>query len=87
MTFAIKPSKRPPWKIRLVSTDDLVLKEYQLLVKKSEKQLIHRLRTLAEKFDAGQFEAFSFGKLERFKSGKHLYQPLVHLSQRGSEQT
>ena len=71
----------------LKPTDDLVLKEYQLLVKKSEKQLIHRLRTLAEKFDAGQFEAFSFGKLEIFKAGKHLYQPLVHLSQRGSEQT
>lgn len=32
--------------------DELVLKQYQLLVKKSEKQLIARLRELSEKFEA-----------------------------------
>ena len=61
-------------------SDDLVLKEYQLLVKKSEKQLIQRLRALGEKFRQGEFEAFGFDRLELFQSSRHLYQPLVHLS-------
>ena len=60
--------------------DELVLKEYQFLVKKSEKQLIKRLRELSEKFEQGQFEALSFDKLELFQASRHLYQPLVHLS-------
>ena len=61
-------------------TDDLVLKEYQILVRKSEKQLIQRLRTLSEKFKNGEFEAFTFDKLEIFRASRHLYQPLIHLS-------
>jgi len=60
--------------------DELVLKQYQLLVKKTEKKLIERLRELAEKFKAGQFEAFSFDKLSIFQATRHLYQPLIHLS-------
>jgi hypothetical protein len=60
--------------------DELVLREYQFLVKKSEKQLIKRLRELSEKFDQGQFEALSFDKLDLFQASRHLYQPLVHLS-------
>lgn len=64
----------------LKPTDDLVLKEYQVLVKKSEKQLIQRLRILNEKFKSGEFEAFTFDKLEIFRAGRHLYQPLIHLS-------
>jgi len=64
----------------LKPTDDLVLKEYQVLVKKSEKQLIQRLRTLSEKFQKGEFEALTFDKLEIFEASRHLYQPLIHLS-------
>lgn len=60
--------------------DPLVLEQYQFLVKKSEKQLIQRLRELSQKFRDGQFEAFSFDKLEMFQAKYHLYQPLVHLS-------
>lgn len=65
--------------------DELVLKQYQLLVRKSEKKLIERLRELAEKFKAGQFEAFSFDKLSIFQASRHLYQPLIHLSHNGGE--
>lgn len=61
-------------------TDDLVLKEYQVLVNRSEKQLIKRLRELSDKFRQGEFEAFSFDKLEIFQANHHLYQPLIHLS-------
>lgn len=64
----------------LKTTDGLVLKEYQVLVRKSEKQLIQRLRTLSEKFKTGEFEAFTFDKLEIFGASRHLYQPLIHLS-------
>ena len=64
----------------LKPTDDLVLKEYQVLVKKSEKQLIQRLRMLSEKFQKGEFEALTFDKLEIFGASRHLYQPLIHLS-------
>ena len=64
----------------LKPTDDLVLKEYQVLVKKSEKQLIQRLRALSEKFKKGEFEALTFDKLEIFGASPHLYQPLIHLS-------
>lgn len=64
----------------LKPTDDLVLREYQILVKKSEKQLIQRLRTLSEKFQKGEFEALTFDKLEIFGASRHLYQPLIHLS-------
>ena len=60
--------------------DPLVLEQYQFLVKKSEKQLIQRLQELAQKFREGQFETFSFDKLELFQANHHLYQPLVHLS-------
>lgn len=60
--------------------DELLLDEYRLLVRKSEKQLITRLRDLAEKFKAGAFEAFSFDRLHLFRAETHLYQPLIHLS-------
>ncbi|MCO6435004.1 DEAD/DEAH box helicase family protein [Nitrosomonas nitrosa] len=66
-------------------TDDLVLKQYQVLVKKSEKKLIERLRELAAKFKDGEFEAFSFDKLSIFQAAHHLYQPLIHLSHNGGE--
>jgi len=66
-------------------TDELVLKQYQLLVKKSERKLVERLRELAEKFKTGQFEAFSFDKLSIFQASPHLYQPLIHLSRNGGE--
>jgi hypothetical protein len=65
---------------RLTKADDLILNQYQLLVKKSEKELIRRLRDLGKKFEAGTFEAMSFQKLEIFGSDHHLYQPLIHLS-------
>lgn len=65
--------------------DALVLNQYQILVKKSEKQLIKRLRDLAGKFKAGEFEAFSFDKLSIFQVTRHLYQPLIHLSHNGGE--
>lgn len=65
--------------------DDLVLKEYRFLVRKSEQQLLRRLRELAEQFEAGQFEALSFDKLAVFQASRHLYQPLVHLSHNGGE--
>jgi hypothetical protein len=61
-------------------SDELILKEYQFLVKKSEKQLINRLRALGEKFKAGEFEALTFDMLEIFQADRHLYQPLIHLS-------
>lgn len=60
--------------------DELVLEEYQFLIKKSEKKLIEDLRNLSEKFKQGKFEALSFDKLELFQASRHLYQPLVHLS-------
>lgn len=65
---------------RLTKTDDLILKQYQLLVKKSEKELIRRLRDLSKKFEEGTFETMSFQKLEIFGADHHLYQPLIHLS-------
>jgi hypothetical protein len=65
---------------RLTKTDELMLNQYQLLVKKSEKELIRRLRELSKKFEAGTFEAFAFQKLEIFGADHHLYQPLLHLS-------
>jgi hypothetical protein len=58
-----------------------------LLVKKSEKQLIHRLRTLAEKFTLGEFEAFSFEHFALFQAPHHLYQPLIHLTRSSSEES
>lgn len=60
--------------------DDLIRKSYQLLVKKSEKQLILRLKQLGDKFAGGEFEAFSFANLQIFQAEKHLYQPLIHLT-------
>jgi len=64
----------------LKPSEDLVLREYQFLVKRSEKQLIQRLRSLSEKFLKGEFEALTFDKLELFGADHHLYQPLIHLS-------
>lgn len=69
----------------LHAQDDLVLKQYQLLIKKSEKLLISRLRKLAEKFRAGDFEPLSFAKLEIFEAARHLYKPLIHLSRSNGE--
>jgi hypothetical protein len=60
--------------------DDLIRKSYQLLVKKSEKVLIQRLKQLADKFAGGEFEAFTFANLQIFQAEKHLYQPLIHLT-------
>ncbi|MBI5102135.1 MAG: hypothetical protein HZB33_09920 [Nitrospirae bacterium] len=70
----------------LRSDDELLLKQYQLLVKKSERQLIARLRELAVKFKTGEFEAYSFDKLSIFQAARHLYQPLIHLSHNGGEE-
>lgn len=70
---------------RLTKGDELILKKYQLLVKKSEKALIKRLHDLSTKFEAGTFEAMSFQKLEIFGADHHLYQPLIHLSHSSGE--
>ena len=66
--------------------DSLVLKEYQLLVKKSERELIRRLQEVSEQFKAGHFAAFSFADLAIFQAPHHLYQPLVQLSQNGGQE-
>lgn len=60
--------------------EDLVRRSYQLLVKKSEKVLIARLKKLAERFGAGEFEELRFENLEIFRAAHHLYQPLIHLT-------
>ncbi len=60
--------------------DDLVLQRYQFLIKKSEKELIKRLRELGAKFEAGDFEEFNFENLQIFRADHHLYEPLVHLT-------
>jgi hypothetical protein len=65
---------------RLTKNDELMLNQYQLLVKKSEKELIKRLRDLSTEFEAGKFQAMSFEKLDIFRADSHLYQPLIHLS-------
>ena len=70
----------------LTKDDELLLKQYQILVKKSERQLINRLRALGEKFADGTFEAMSFEKLDIFRADKHLYQPLIHLSHSGAQE-
>ena len=62
-----------------------MLQRYQLLVKKSEAQLIRHLKELSEKFAKGQCEEFSFDNLNVFQSRPHLYQPLVHLSHSNGE--
>ena len=72
---------------RLTKTDELMLDQYQLLVKKSEKELIKRLRELSKKFEAGTFEAMSFQKLEIFSADQHLYRPLIHLSHNDGQQS
>ena len=72
---------------RLTMNDDLLLKQYQLLVKKSEKDLIKRLRDLSKKFEAGTFEAMNFQKLEIFGADRHLYQPLIHLSHNDGQES
>lgn len=71
---------------RLTKDDELLLKQYQILVKKSERQLINRLRALGEKFTAGEFEAMSFEKFDIFRADHHLYQPLLHLSHSGAQE-
>jgi hypothetical protein len=53
--------------------NSLLLKQYQLLVKKSEKQLLQRLRSLAEKFESGDFEAFSFQTFQLLQTQRHLW--------------
>ena len=70
---------------RLTSKDELVLQRYQIFVKKSETQLIRRLKELSEKFAKGQFEEFQFDNLNIFQSPLHLYQPLLHLSRNDGE--
>lgn len=69
----------------LRASDDLLLRQYQLLVKKSERQLIERLQELSKKFAQGRFEAFSFERLQIFAAEHHLYQPLIHLTRGGGE--
>lgn len=66
--------------------DELILQQYQLLVKKSERVLIQRLRELAEKFKQGQFEEFQFANLNLFQAPHHLYQPLIHLTHNGGQE-
>jgi hypothetical protein len=70
---------------RLTSKDELVLQRYQVFVKKSETQLIRRLKELSEKFAKGQFEEFQFDNLNIFQAPLHLYQPLLHLSRSDGE--
>jgi hypothetical protein len=65
---------------RLTKGDELLLNQYQLLVKRSEKELIKRLRELSKKFEAGTYDGMSFQNLEIFRADHHLYQPLIHLS-------
>jgi len=65
---------------RLTKSDEILLNQYQLFVRKSEKELIKRLRDLSKKFEAGTFEGMSFQNLEIFGTDHHLYQPLLHLS-------
>lgn len=67
----------------LKPTDELMLKQYLLLVKKSEQALIKRLRELKEKFDQGVFEPFLFENLHIFQADHHLYQPLIYLGHNG----
>ena len=69
----------------LLPNDELILKQYQLLVKKSERTLLKRLQELAKKFALGQFEAFQFANLDLFQAPHHLYQPLIHLAHHGEE--
>ena len=71
----------------LTPDNGLLLKQYQLLVKKSERQLIHGLRTLAEKFTMGEFESFSFDHFDLFQANHHLYQPLIHLTRGSNEES
>lgn len=72
---------------RLTPRDDEVLQRYQVFVKKSETQLIRRLKELSEKFAKGQFEEFNFDNLSVFQSHPHLYQPLIHLNHNHGEDT
>ncbi len=72
---------------RLTKTDELLLNQYQLLVKKSERELIKRLKDLSKNFEAGTFEAMSLQKLEIFGADHHLYQPLIHLSHNNGQES
>ncbi len=66
---------------RLTKTDDLMLNQYQLLVKKSEKELIQRLQDLSEKFESWRVRSIELSRNSRyFGADHHLYQPLIHLS-------
>jgi hypothetical protein len=49
-----------------------VRRSYQLLVKKSEKVLIGRLKKLAERFGSGDFEEFRF-EIWRFSRLRSIY--------------
>jgi hypothetical protein len=60
--------------------DDLILDEYQFLVKKSETALIQQLKDLSATFKKGTFEALKLDNLDIFSAPHHLYQPLIHLS-------
>ena len=62
-----------------------MLSQYQLLVKKSETELLKRLRELSKKFEAGTFEAMRFQKLEILGAEHHLYQPLIHLTHKDGQ--
>jgi hypothetical protein len=72
---------------RLTKNDELMLNQYQLLVKKSERQLIKRLKELSKHIEAGTFEAMSFQKFEIFGADHHLYQPLIYLSHNNGQES
>lgn len=67
---------------RLTQNDELILQKYQILVKKTETQLITRLKQLSERFAAGKYEDLQLDRWKIFpvQHSGHLYQPLIHLS-------
>lgn len=59
--------------------DPNFIREYQLLIDKSQEAIIERLREIKEEMEAGNFQDIEFSGLKIFQFDRHLYKPLFHI--------
>lgn len=58
---------------------------YRILVEESQEEIVTKLQELKEQIEAGSLKPWQFGGLQAIPFGRHLYEPLLHLSGTGVE--
>ena len=53
---------------------------YRILVEESQTEIVDKLKELKSQIDVGKLKPWQFGGLQALPFGRHLYEPLLHLT-------